>query len=207
MFQSAPSNAAFTQACIATDVDTPLVFASTIDLSDPDEQLDAGEEPTATPTEDPGEPPTVQLPHDFNFCQPTAGTPAPIDEIEDPEHPEFDSPWRELLHWHRRLGHLSFTRIKHMATLGIIPKKLAQVKPPMCSSCQHAKAKKKAWRTKAAQRHVFKQVIEKPGECVSVDQLESSVPGLIGQMKGILTKQRYRVATIFVDHATRLGFP
>jgi hypothetical protein len=40
-----------------------------------------------------------------------------------------------------------------------------------------------------------------------VDQLESSVMGLIGQMKGILTKQRYRVATIFVDHATCLGYP
>ena len=26
-------------------------------------------------------------------------------------------------------------------------------------------------------------------------------------MKGIITKQRYTVATIFVDHATRLGFP
>jgi hypothetical protein len=124
MFQSAPSNFQFTQACLATDMDTPLAFNSTIDLSDPDEQLDVGEKPGTTPnedpstapTEDPSEPPTVQLPHDFNFCQPTQGESAPIDEIEDPDHPEFDSPWRELLHWHRSLGHLSVARIKHMAT-------------------------------------------------------------------------------------------
>eukprot|EP00590_Aulacoseira_subarctica_P001421 CAMPEP_0172414700 /NCGR_PEP_ID=MMETSP1064-20121228/1332_1 /TAXON_ID=202472 /ORGANISM="Aulacoseira subarctica , Strain CCAP 1002/5" /LENGTH=1323 /DNA_ID=CAMNT_0013151491 /DNA_START=262 /DNA_END=4233 /DNA_ORIENTATION=+ len=215
MFQSAPSNYLFTQACLASDLESPFAFTSTIDLSDPEEQLDLGGKPSATPNSDPskasneapGEPPTIQLPHDFNFCQPTQGDVAPIDEIEEPDHPEFDSPWRELLHWHRRLGHLSFARIKHMAKLGILPKKLATVKPPMCSSCQHAKAKKKPWRSKATQRHIYKQVIDKPGECVSVDQLESSVPGLIGQMKGILTKQRYRVATIFVDHATRLGFP
>jgi hypothetical protein len=41
-----------------------------------------------------------------------------------------------------------------------------------------------------------------PGHFVSVDQLESTTPGLISQMKGIPTRERYHYATIFVDHAT-----
>eukprot|EP00977_Amphora_coffeiformis_P029403 scaffold40460_cov550-Amphora_coffeaeformis.AAC.1 len=46
----------------------------------------------------------------------------------------------------------------------------------------------------------------KPGEVVSVDQMKSSVPGLIAQMAGIPTKQRYTVATVFVDHATDFSY-
>ncbi len=45
-----------------------------------------------------------------------------------------------------------------------------------------------------------------PGEVVSVDQLESSVPGFIGQMTGRLTKQRIVGSTIFVDHASDLSY-
>jgi hypothetical protein len=45
-----------------------------------------------------------------------------------------------------------------------------------------------------------------PGDCVSVDQLISSTPGLIAQLKGWITKQRYTAVTIFVDHYSRLSF-
>jgi len=41
---------------------------------------------------------------------------------------------------------------------------------------------------------------------VSVDQLESSIPGFIGQMTGRLTNQRIVASTIFVDHASDLSF-
>jgi hypothetical protein len=34
--------------------------------------------------------------------------------------------------------------------------------------------------------HLF--TATKPGECISVDQLESTTPGFIGQFKGALTK-------------------
>ena len=36
-------------------------------------------------------------------------------------------------------------------------------------------------------------------QIVSVDQLESSTPGLIAQLKGKLSQQRYKYATVFVD--------
>ena len=45
-----------------------------------------------------------------------------------------------------------------------------------------------------------------PGDVISVDQMESPVPGLVAQMTGFLTKQHYRYATVFVDQATRLGY-
>jgi hypothetical protein len=37
----------------------------------------------------------------------------------------------------------------------------------------------------------------KPGECVSVDQLDATILGLIAQLKGIPTIKRYKCATVF----------
>jgi hypothetical protein len=48
--------------------------------------------------------------------------------------------------------------------------------------------------------------VTRPGQCVSVDQLESPVPGFVGQNKGYFFRKRYKVATIFVDHHSRLSF-
>jgi hypothetical protein len=50
------------------------------------------------------------------------------------------------------------------------------------------------------------EIATMPGECVSVDQLYSTVPGLIAQLKGIPTRQRYHIATVFVDHASDYSF-
>jgi hypothetical protein len=46
----------------------------------------------------------------------------------------------------------------------------------------------------------------KPGEAVSVDQMLSTEVGFFAQLKGKLTKKRYRCCTIFVDHYSRLRF-
>jgi hypothetical protein len=64
-------------------------------------------------------------------------------------------------------------------------------KPPVCNNCWGARATRKPWRGKGKryiQRHLKKT--PHPGEVVSVDQLESSIPGFIGQMTGKLTKSR-----------------
>jgi hypothetical protein len=65
---------------------------------------------------------------------------------------------------------------------------------------------KKPWRTKAEPSKVKIVVVTGPGDCVSVDQLESSTPGFVAQLKGILTKISYTCATVFVDHFYRLGY-
>ncbi len=46
----------------------------------------------------------------------------------------------------------------------------------------------------------------KPGEMVSVDQMVSTKVGFFTQLKGRLTKKRYRCCTIFVDHYSRMRF-
>jgi hypothetical protein len=65
---------------------------------------------------------------------------------------------------------------------------------------------KQPWRTKGIQNKNKIQVATSPGDCISVDQLESPTPGFIAQLKGKLTKKRYGAATIFVDHASRLSY-
>jgi hypothetical protein len=49
-------------------------------------------------------------------------------------------------------------------------------------------------------------VATKPGEIVSVDQMESTEVGFFAQMKESLTKKWYRYYTVFVDHFSRLHF-
>ena len=39
-----------------------------------------------------------------------------------------------------------------------------------------------------------------------MDQLVSSTPGLIGQTTGKLTTSQYHVATVFMDHFSRLDY-
>jgi hypothetical protein len=100
----------------------------------------------------------------------------------------------------------SFSRLKQFAINGKIPKKLAKVAPPKCAGCLFGAMTKIPWRGKEtkASHEVF--VATKPGECVSVDQMASTEPGFYAQLKGRLTKKRYRCATIFVDHFSRLRY-
>ena len=94
--------------------------------------------------------------------------------------------------------------MKTLAELGEIPKRLAKVVPPKCAGCIFGAMTKVAWKGKEDQRHIF--IATKPGECVSVDQMISTQVGFIAQLKGKLTRDRYKAATIFVDHYSRLRF-
>ncbi len=65
---------------------------------------------------------------------------------------------------------------------------------------------KVAWRSKEQKnKHTVFNAI-KPGECVSIDHLQSTEPGFYGQAKEWLTKTFYKNVTIFVDHYSRLQF-
>jgi hypothetical protein len=206
IFYTAPSNHSFTALCCSalccSTIATAYTAPATIDLSDPkDMRLAEPEVNEILPNE--GEPPiAVGLPKHTNW------TVTDDSRIKDPIHPVFDDPAMELYHWHVRLNHLAYPRLKQMAKIGIIPKHLFDAPTTTCSSCKHGRAKRRPWRTKGGEvRKIFREEFSAPGECVSVDQLESSVPGLIGQLKGILTKRRYLVATIFVDHFSSMDYP
>jgi hypothetical protein len=116
-----------------------------------------------------------------------------------------NDPQQEYLHWHYKLGHLSQTRMRQLVNNGTLPRRLNMKTPPICVACVNGKSTKRPWRTKSVSTNTNRAT--QPGECVSVDQMESSTSGFIGQMKGaILTTQRYRYATIFVDQFTDYSF-
>lgn len=115
------------------------------------------------------------------------------------------TPQAELLRWHYRLGHLSFKRVQLLAAVGAIPKKLATITPPKCAGCLYGAMTRRPWRIKTT-KNDLKRTVTKPGDCVSVDQLESSSPGFIAQLKGKLTNNRYRGATVYVDQASGLSY-
>jgi hypothetical protein len=110
----------------------------------------------------------------------------------------------ELMRWHLRLGHLPFANIRLMAARKEIPSRLANCRIPKCQSCLYGKATKRPWRTKGQSGTL--KAVTLPGQCVSVDQLESPVAGFVGQNKGFFFRKRYKVATIFVDHFSRLPY-
>jgi hypothetical protein len=63
---------------------------------------------------------------------------------------------------------------------------------------------KVAWRGKEQMNKHPIFTATKPGECISINHLQSTEPGFYGQAKGQLTKTRYKNATIFVDHYLHL---
>ena len=127
--------------------------------------------------------------------------------VEDDEFsPMIEDPTRELLLWHYRLGHLPFARLQAMARAGDLPRRLTTCSVPECAACRLGKATKVLWRMKGENNMRKVHPVTKPGQCVSVDQLESTTPGLIAQLKGRATRNRYKYVTVFVDHFSGHSF-
>ena len=94
---------------------------------------------------------------------------------------------REILSWHYRLGHLPFKQLLELAKDGRIPKHLANCQVPKCPACLFGKMTKKPWRTKGKEnRRIRKEDENTAGANTSVDQMESTTPGLIPQSTGKL---------------------
>jgi hypothetical protein len=110
------------------------------------------------------------------------------------------------MHWHHCLGQLSFAKIKALALVGRILKKLAKVTPPVCAGCLYGIMTKVNWKGKEATHSHQVFVATKPGQCISVDQMISMQVGFVAQLKGMLTKKMYKAATMFVDHFTCLQY-
>jgi hypothetical protein len=110
----------------------------------------------------------------------------------------------ELMQWHLQLGHLPFAKIRFMAACKEIPSQLANCRIPKCQSCCCGQATKRPWCTKGQSGTI--QPVTAPRQCVSVEQLESPVAGFVGLNKDYFFCKRYKVATIFVDHFSRLSY-
>jgi hypothetical protein len=96
------------------------------------------------------------------------------------------------MQWHYRLSHLTFPKLKQLALNGEIPKKLAKVLPPKCAGCLFGAMTNLPWQGKEtkADHKVF--VTTKPEECILANQMTSTEVGFFAQLKGKLTKKRYR---------------
>jgi hypothetical protein len=96
-------------------------------------------------------------------------------------------------------------RIQRMAETGYLPSRIDKCRIPTCQACIYGKLTLRAWRKKAAPTSTTFAATTL-GQCVSVYQLESPIPGFLGQMKGRLTKQRYKAATVFVDNMSNMSY-
>ena len=121
-------------------------------------------------------------------------------ELEDPAIVLTRRKKARLATIHERLGHLSFSRLKLLARSGIIPKELANVDAPVCPGCAYGKAHRKPLRSKGIKNRRHIKLATEPGQVISVDQLISPTPGFVPTHRGRPTTQRYRGATVFVDH-------
>ena len=117
-----------------------------------------------------------------------------------------DNDQAELLKWHYRLGHVSFKKLKILAMLGLIPRKLAKVRTPKCMCCIYGTMTRVPWKNKGQENKRSLVTASKSVQCVSVDQLESRQAGFAAQLKGKLTNRRYTAATVFVDHYSRFSY-
>ena len=119
---------------------------------------------------------------------------------------KLESQSLQLLQYHHRYGHVPFARLKQMASNGIIPHHLKNARTPACTACLYGRATKRKWRHKTPQNQAKIRKITAPGQQVSVDMLYSPNPGFVAQMTGILTRKRYRYATVYVDHFSGFSY-
>ena len=93
-----------------------------------------------------------------------------------------------------------------MAKQKIIPRRIANCNIPTCSVCLFVKATSRQWISKQQRHWNEENTATKPRSLISVDQLVSPTPGFIGQLTVILTRNRYKYATVFVDQYYGLGY-
>ncbi len=103
-----------------------------------------------------------------------------------------DDDQAKLLCWHHRLSHLPFSMLKTLARNGKIPKRFEKVKKPICAGCLYGKMSQVPWCTQSkADSKVHK--VTNPGECLSVNQIESIQDGVVDQHQGCLTTMQYKL--------------
>ena len=91
---------------------------------------------------------------------------------------------QEYLHLHYALGHIHPDRMQIMVQQGTLPKRYKRCRLPFCTSCAYGKATRKLWQLHTSTNINEAAKPQRPGECVSVNQLISPTSGFIAQMSG-----------------------
>lgn len=100
---------------------------------------------------------------------------------------------------------MHFGIIQQLARQGHLPKSLSNCPLPLCKSCQFGKAHHRPVASQDKAQPIDSNDLQ-PGDCVSVDQLESSEPGYVNIYSGKPTTARYHAASLYTDHASRFMF-
>ena len=135
--------------------------------------------------------------------------------VSDETNQNLTKPQKELLLWHQRLCHADMQRVQNLMREPQDPLKRKILEPqqqsasscdrPLCTACQLSKQGRQTPDSSFALPPAMdiRQGDLKPGECVSIDQYESSTPGRLKHTKGKEPKKdKFIGGTIFVDHAT-----
>ena len=85
----------------------------------------------------------------------------------------------ELLRWHNRLGHLSRTKLILFVFLNFVPRRLANFRKYQFQCCTAAQILRIPTCTKRSYVIRNIQVTDRPGQYVSVGQMECSEPGFV----------------------------
>jgi len=102
---------------------------------------------------------------------------------------------------------VSIKDIQLLAAAGYFPKYLASCNRPQCCECHFRKACKNAWKFKLQNTNQILQHMKKtPGSVAHTDIMTLSIGGLIPQMIGFLTRERFFHTHIFVDDISDLTF-
>ena len=209
-FYSAPGYKKFDLFCNEAEIDqdedkNPLCYDASMvsDDEESDDEADFGHS-----VEPEGDDYTIHTPtSDENDLQGSkaASERKPVVEEDEVEQKQMRDE-AELLQHHYRFGHTSFKKLQIMAKQGIIPKRLAKCRTPVCAACMFGKATKRPWRSKTRSNADEAFQPTKLGEVVYTDQLKSSTPGFIAQNTGWLTRKRYEYATVYIEGLSGFGF-
>jgi hypothetical protein len=209
-FQLAPGYKAFSAFCEEANIEdsddnSPVIIAEPMLVEDDDDEAVPDNSPLRPRRSFKKQGPTETLDFELNGPQSEEGN-QDVNIIVDEEDRLEENKSAELLKIHQSMGHLSFAKLQVMAQRGVFPKKYAKCAIPACSACLYSKATRRQWRHRNSNNKDEAVTPIEPGDVVSVDQLISPTPGLIAQMTGIPTRERYNVATVYVDQASRLGY-
>ena len=105
-------------------------------------------------------------------------------------------------YYHNLLNHISLSNLHVLAKKGKVLLRLLNVKStPPCTSCLFGRVHRKPQRSKGSPGSIRKDNC-KPGDECSVNQIVISLPGIVPQSIGRLTKQRYIGSQVTIDHIT-----
>ena len=94
-----------------------------------------------------------------------------------------------------------------LAAASYFPKRLSTCDRPQCCNCHFGKVRKKAWRSKSkSTEQILQHIHRKPGSIAHTDIMTSSVGGLMPQMIGFLTRERFQHTHVFIDDDSDLTF-